>query len=101
MVMIVLSLNKEVSFDNQMQSVKNMNSLLREKNNEILRNLQIIKDEIEFKNKAKQLQIKEAYTNLAENNRNLLNSLRTRNNNYIKYIIYFKFLILFCISKYE
>lgn len=101
MVMIVLSLNKEVSFDNQMQSVKNMNSLLREKNNEILRNLQIIKDEIEFKNKAKQLQIKEAYTNLAENNRNLLNSLRTRNNHYIKYKIYFNFLILFCISKYE
>ena len=67
-----------------MQSVKHMNNLLREKNNEILRNLQLIKDEIEFRNKEKQLQIKEAYTNLAENNRTLLNGLRTRNNNFIR-----------------
>lgn len=70
---------KEVSFDSAYRDLRRANDAIREKNSQILFNLRRISEEIDMKNKIKQAQIREAYSNLTDNTRSLLNGVRTRN----------------------
>jgi hypothetical protein len=75
---------ESTSFQQHMNNIKMINNNLREKNSEILRNLQSLREELEMKNRIRQRRLKDEYTDLAENSRSFLSSSKSRNLQYAR-----------------